>query len=364
MEQALYSALVVDDNPVNLYVIEKLIAGYKIKVTTAVSGQDALEKISSMEYDIVFMDYLMPEMNGIEALHSIRNMAGEYYRKVPVVALTANDTAGDRERFFAEGFQEYIQKPMKPAKLEAVLNFFLFQENSAEGENVPVAEETTKNASEEWEERLIADGLDVKTALLYCNGKESYLDILREYCRIESEMEQALELSYDNSDWGNYTISVHGIKSAMRSIGATELSEEAKRLEAAGKEGRIQYISEHHREFLMQYKQLFLKLQADSLLSKGKNEKRVQENKEELQAYEEAVLMDLREEEFCKLIDEMEDAAYALDVERFLELVVRLKKYRYKGVSFQELLELLQRKIQRADYLSAVGAVKQWKQRL
>lgn len=364
MELTLYNALVVDDNPINLYVIEKLITGYKIKVTTATGGREALEKITSREYDIVFMDHLMPGMDGIEVLHSIRSMAGEYYHKVPVVALTASEEAGAKERFLAEGFQDFIRKPLKPSELESVLNCFLLQGNKMGEEYVSAVEENAKNTTEEWEQILIADGLDVKTALLYCNGKESYLDILREYCRIESEMGKALELAFDNNDWENYTISVHGIKGAMRSIGANGLSEEAKQLEAASREGRRQYISEHHRDFLMRYKKLFLKLQANSLVGKSKNEKSVWENRKELRADGEDAWTDLCEEEFCKLIDDMEDAAYALEVERFFEFAAQLKNYRYKGISLQELSELIQRKIQRADYLSAVGAMKQWKQSL
>lgn len=361
MEQAAYSALVVDDNPVSLLVIEKMISGYQIKVTTATGGQEALEKMTSMEYDIVFMDHLMPGMDGIETLHSIRNMAGEYYRKVPVVALTANEMTGARERFLAEGFQDFLQKPVKPATLEAVFNRFLAKGSCVWGGH-ELPEDEGKDTTQEWEKILIAEGFDVKTALIYCNGKASYLDILREYYRRERETERELEQVFDKNDWENYTILVHGMKSAMRSIGAMQLSEEAKLLEAAGREGRIQYILEHHREFLIQYRTLFSKLPADLLFGKSEKENRTQENRKVLPADGHDSLKDLGEEEFCKLIDDMEAAVYTLDVEHFMELVADLNQYRYKGVSLQELSESLHRKIQRADYLSAVGIVKQWKQ--
>lgn len=359
----MYNALVVDDNPISLRVVENLIAGYQINVTSVTGGRDALEKITSMEYDIVFMDHLMPGMDGIETLHSIRNMPGEYYRKVPVVALTANEISGAREHFLAEGFQAFLSKPVKPDQLKSVINEFLFQENTLSGADEHVTEEITKDAAEEWDSILVAYGLDVKTALLYCNGKESYLDILREYCRIENEILSGLEQAFSSGDWEGYTIAVHGIKSAMRSIGATELSEGAKHLETAGREGRIEYISEHHKAFLIQYKNLFLKLKDNILLGKSEDEKIARENRSELSVETEDSFKELAEDDFIRLIDDMEEAAYSLDVDCFLEYFNSLKQCRYRGIVLRDLSELLQRKIQRADFLSAVGAIKQWKQR-
>lgn len=356
--------LLVDDNPINLLVIEKLLVSYKLQVTTAGSGREALEKIMTMEYDMVFMDHLMPEMNGIEVLHAIRSMEGEYYKRVPVIALTANELAGAREYFLGEGFFDFLQKPLKSAALEMVLQRFLPNENTAEAEEEPVRNGTEKgeNASEKWEQALEADGLDVKTALLYCNGKVSYLEILRDYCRSAEYMERELEAEYRKENWESYTILVHGMKSALRSIGAAGLAEEAKHLETAGRERSTSFLVTHHRDFLTRYKKLFLKLRENPMFGDQTGEEDNRRVMQGQQGTSGKTLKNLSEEAFNRMADEMEEAAYGLDTGRFLELATGLRDYQYHGMALLELSEMLDRKIQKADYLSAVGLLKQWKQ--
>lgn len=354
MEHAVCKALVVDDNPISLRVMERLITGFEIKVVTASGGPDALEKIASREFDIVFMDYMMPGMDGIQVLHSIREMQGEYFQKVPVIALTGTETAGARECFLAEGFQDFMEKPPVSAKLEGILNQFLSQRKSLWVEDASEIGESAMRTIVDWEQILAADGLDVKTGLLFCNDKETYLNILGEYCRIEETTENDLNQALDNRDWENYTIFVHGIKSAMRSVGATELSDAAKQLESASREGRISYIFEHHEGFLKQYKELFTRLKANPLFCTADTG---------LQEEAAVPLKDLTEEAFSRMIEDMENAVYAFELDYFTKAVMELEQYRYKGEPLKELATLLQRKVQRADYISAVGVMKQWKRR-
>ena len=101
--------LVVDDNRTNLRVVQGLLSHYKIQVTTALSGREALEKITSMNYDFVFMDHMMPEMDGVETMNKIRLKVGTYYQRVPIIALTANAAAGTREKLMAEGFDDFME---------------------------------------------------------------------------------------------------------------------------------------------------------------------------------------------------------------------------------------------------------------
>ena len=107
------SVLVVDDNVMNLRVVEGLLRPYKIKVFVAGSGKEALQKIESMEFDFVFMDHMMPEMDGVETLHRIRQKPGQYFKNVPIVALTANAIGGAREMFLSEGFADFVSKPIE-----------------------------------------------------------------------------------------------------------------------------------------------------------------------------------------------------------------------------------------------------------
>lgn len=355
--------LVVDDNPINLLVMEKLLKGYGLQVTSASSGREALEKIKTMEYGMVFMDHLMPEMNGIEVLHAIRSMEGEYYKKVPVIALTANELSGAREQFLEEGFFDFMQKPVKPAVLETVLKRLPSMENVLEEEQTQRAVAKEKSATQGWEQTLAAEGLDVKTALFYCNGKESYLEILRDYCRSAERTECELEAEYKRENWESYTVLVHGMKSALRSIGAVELAEEAKRLETAGRQRSSSFLTMHHRDFLTRHKKMFLRLQSNPLLGEPARDESSKNAMWEQQTKNEKALQNLSEEAFGRLVDEMEEAAYGLNTGRFSELAAELKNYQYQGVTLLELSEMLDRKIQKADYLSAVSILKQWKQR-
>ena len=344
--------LVVDDNRMNLRVIEELLSAYKIKVTTASSGQEALDKIVALDYDFVFMDHMMPEMDGVETLHRIRHMVGTYYQKVPIVALTANAVAGTRETLLAEGFDDFLEKPVERSVLERVLKRNLPEDKiiakDAGGEEKP-------NITEK--EELYIEGLDVENGILYCNGKEQYINILRGYCKDWDQSQDLTEQLFEQQDWKNYTIAVHGMKSAMRSIGAIQLSELARQLESAGKDGRIEYVLEHHRELMNEYKKLFETLRKNELICPAKEmEKEPEETM--LEIYKLPVLSTERLE---RIIEQMEETMYSLDGERLLELISELEKYQYHGQSMKEVLTPIRRKVEMYDYISAVESIIRWK---
>lgn len=117
--------LVVDDNFMNLKIAKKILETYKLNVDTVLSGKEALEKVVQKEYAIIFMDYMMPELDGIEATKQLRNLEVEYCKTVPVVALTANDIKGVKETMLAEGFDDYLSKPIVTKELEEILKKFL-----------------------------------------------------------------------------------------------------------------------------------------------------------------------------------------------------------------------------------------------
>ena len=243
--------LVVDDNRMNIMVMEALLANYQIQVTTALSGAEALTKITSENYDFIFMDHMMPEMDGVETLHRIRHLVGNYYRRVPVVALTANAVPGARDMFLAEGFQDFLEKPVEISVLERLLKRMIPQEKilyqdrtgtQTKPEQVPADTGLLKRL-----ERL---GLDVQSGLMYCNGEEYYIKILQNFCSKTEDASGNADRLFQEQDWTNYIIAVHGIKGAMRSIGANTVSELAKELEFAGREGRISYILKHHDKML------------------------------------------------------------------------------------------------------------------
>lgn len=351
--------LVVDDNRMNLRVVEQLLNNYRIRVTTAGSGKEALSKIVTVDYDFVFMDHMMPEMDGVETLQNIRHMVGTYYQKVPIVALTANAAAGTREMLMKEGFTDFLEKPIERSSLERVL-----RRNLPEEKIVPVAEINSfmedpakENAQPAEEGELIIEDLDVEKGILYCNGREQYISILRGYCEEWNQSGALADQLFKNQDWKNYTITIHGMKSAMRSVGATKLSEQARLLEYAGKEGRTDYILQHHKDLMDAYHQLFDKLRENKIICPNQQETITDKTQEDLPD----TLPLISDDTLERIISQMEDIMYTLDGDRLLELITELEKYRYKGQALQKVLVPIRRKVEASDYVSAVEGIVRWK---
>ncbi len=343
--------LVVDDNRMNLRVVEELLSHYRIQVTTASSGKEALDRIVTVNYDFVFMDHMMPEMDGVETLKNIRHMIGTYYQKVPIVALTANAVAGTREMLLAEGFNDFLEKPIERSVLERVL-----KRNLPKDKIVPV-DEWEEEKVEVEENELIIEDLDVEKGILYCNGREQYITILRGYCEDWNQSGDLADQLFEKRDWKNYTIAVHGMKSAMRSIGATQLSEQARLLEYAGKEGRIDFILQNHSGLMAAYRRLFEKLKKNELICPNQGGE-TEEAPTMVEIYSMPVISS---ETLDRMIEQMEDITYSLDGERLLELISELETYQYKGQSLKEVLVPIRRKVESYDYVSAVESMIRWK---
>lgn len=336
--------LVVDDNAMNIRVMEGLLANYQIKVSTAFSGQEALEKIETKEYDFVFMDHMMPEMDGVEALHRIRNKVGSYYRNVPIIAWTANAVAGTREMFLAEGFTDFVEKPVELSVLERVM-----KRNLPEDKLIYCEKQNTEEQADEFK---IGD-LDVEKGMLYCGGKEKYLNMLQLHSNSAEENRRNVESLYEQQNWKDYTITVHAIKSSMLSIGAVTLSELAKQLELAGKEGNIEYICAHHKEMLAEYNRVTQMIQENAKVNPVKS-----------QTIDVKSLPMLADIEFEQKAIDLEDAMYALDGQKMLDILSELKKYQYYGAALEEALAPIRRKVEMSDYMSAVEAVLRLKDQL
>ena len=355
-------ALLVDDNGMNLRVAEEMLATYGIKVTKAYSGQEALDKIISMDYDFVFMDHMMPKMDGVETLHHIRKMVGTYYQNVPIIAVTANAVAGNREKLLKEGFDDFLEKPIERSVLERVLrrtlpdDKFVVDRSLGKVQMKKIAEQTP-----DWMQILEEIGLDVKKAVLYCNGKEAYYKILQGYCEEGEKNEELLEKLYQDQDWKNYTIAVHGTKSAMRSIGAVEVSEIARGLENAGKNLDTEYIMEYHNKLMVAYKYLFTKLKVN-IFSGGLSGK--EKNMEEVQTTtaKKEELKELSLEELEQMISDMENAVYTFDEQYLLRMAEELKKCCFCGKSMEEIMKKVERKIEMSDLISAVEMLMRWKE--
>lgn len=335
--------LVVDDNRMNIRVVEGLLNEYKIKVTYATSGMEALDTIENMTYDFVFMDHMMPEMDGIETMHRIRDKVGHYYKRVPIIALTANAAPGSREMFLDEGFNDFVEKPIETSVLERVLKrnlpeeklIFQTQKEKEEKISDKDIEKKGKTAMGNNSESFTVGDLDVEKGMIYCGGKELYLDVLEACCEEAPEEIGILNELFENKDWKNYTIRVHAVKSGMKNIGAEILSEKAKALEQAGKRDDIDFIIENHEDLITEYRRVIREVEQS--LSIGQKE--------------------LGEDRFDELLAELEDAMYALDGERMLEILSEMQEYQYHQTELAGKLTPVRKKVEMSDYMSAVEAV-------
>ncbi len=423
--------LVVDDNRMNIRVVEGLLREYQIKVTYATSGYEALELIENMNYDFVFMDHMMPEMDGIETLHCIREKVGRYYQQVPIIALTANAAPGNREMFLEEGFDDFVEKPLEISVLERVLKRNLPEEKlifhdapdvheDDETEKVKSVNQTLaareKEPESETEKAFEIGDLDTEKGLLYCGTKSAYLEVL-ENCYIEGADERSLlEKLYENKDWKNYVIKVHALKSTMKSIGAIPLFEMAKALESAGRNSDIEYITQNHQAMLDEHRRVMKQIAQSEIINERlqKNSKNIRSNdavqgnvnaetgegpdntSDNAAVSKDAAgtasgsdlgsaagtasgsdlgnaagtasgndsgtgsrkeIFDLEDEEFDLLCGKLEDAAYSLNGGDMLAVVNELGKYKYHGIVLEDRLDIVIKKIEKSDYMSALDSV-------
>jgi len=243
------SVLIVDDVETNLYVAVGLLKLYKLQIDTAMSGIQAIEKIKQGKmYDTIFMDHMMPEMDGIETTKNLRAM--NY--TAPIVALTANAVAGQADMFLANGFDDFISKPIDIRQLNAVLNRLVRDKQPPE----------VIEAARHYKEKVVS---------VENKSNQNDLFLLESFVRdahkaVDILDEQVLNKKYDDPKNGaeeirKFTIIVHGIKSSLWNIGEKVLSESALKLEKCGRENNVEIIKETAPAFLKELHSLLEKLE-------------------------------------------------------------------------------------------------------
>jgi CheY-like chemotaxis protein len=251
-------ALVVDDNPVNCKVISRSMGYYGLEVETAPGGPEAIAMCRSNSYDLIFMDQMMPEMDGIETLQQIRRLNSYYADPAScrIIVLTANAISGVREELMAKGFDEYLSKPINFRSLEAVLQKFLPPEAfDDEAESIPDAPIPEAVLSELLPDVHIVDGI------FHCGGRISdYLEVLQLMYDSSDRQLQQLQQEASSKNWKDFAIYAHALKGSCLNIGAADCGEDARKLEQAGREEDQNYIAAHLDEFLEKYRNLMLEL--------------------------------------------------------------------------------------------------------
>ncbi|MBR5116357.1 MAG: EAL domain-containing protein, partial [Lachnospiraceae bacterium] len=232
--------LVVDDTPMNLAVVKGLLKQTQIQIDTATSGKECLSMIEKTPYDSIFLDYRMPEMDGLATLQRMKEMKGHPNTTTPVIVLTANALTGAREKFLSEGFDDYLSKPIESRKLEETLIHYLPEdkvhivEAGEEPEPTVRADDTPESDPELEALHHAIPELDIQAGISRCGDRDAYLQAVQIYRDALGAKRQDIETYFRTEDWKNYTIQVHSLKSTSRVIGAMELGERAWEMEQAG----------------------------------------------------------------------------------------------------------------------------------
>ena len=258
--------LVVDDADVNLLVFANLLKKTKIKIDTASSGVEMLQMVRMNHYNMIFLDHRMPGMDGIEAFHNMKKMTDGLNFNTPVVALTANAVLGARQLYIDEGFSDYISKPVDTVRLEQVLLEYLPPDLIIKGSDIPEEQAQTPEAQaqpaeESQPEQEAPDspyrnipGIDYDAAVTNCGTEETFVQALEIFYNTLDKKADDIERFEREKDIKNYTILVHALKSAARLVGALDLSEKAKHLEACGNNENLDEIMAKTPALLSQYR--------------------------------------------------------------------------------------------------------------
>ena len=240
------SVLIVDDEPMNLQVAEGIFNAWNMDIKTAESGMKAIELCRSENFDMIFLDHMMPIMDGVETLKELRKLWAGADKKPTVIAFSANAVSGAREMFLREGFDEFIPKPIEARSLKRLLKRLL-----PDASIVYESENGTKKYAVKGQDILEGNGFKVAEGLQYCgNDAAFYEEILLRFAHDSDGRISRLDDALKESDMKAYQILAHTLKSSAKTAGAETLSELARLAEEAAKKADAEYLKEHHSELV------------------------------------------------------------------------------------------------------------------
>jgi signal transduction histidine kinase/CheY-like chemotaxis protein len=324
--------LVVDDVITNLDVAKGLMAPYGLTVHCVSSGKQAVEVVRDGKtiYDAIFMDHMMPEMDGIEAVNIIREIDTEYAKNVPVIALTANALVGNEDMFLENGFQGYLSKPIDIMKLDALLNKWVRRDPP---EGASAAAESGEDAGRVSIAERAIDGLDIESAIERFGDEEVYLQIIRSFTtHTPSLLDKARAPSMETLP--EYAVTMHGIKGSSLGICAVKVGAMAEELESLAKLGNFEAVRGKNEEFVDAMEKLLgdlTAMQKDLAGSRLGHTRKIQKP-----VPDEALIMELLDR--CKHYD-------AAGMENTL---LEIEKYSYESEG--DLVEWLRVKLDNLEY--------------
>ena len=255
--------LLVDDNQINRKVAEGFLEPYCLKVDEGESGPEAIELVKTKKYDIIFMDHMMPGMDGIEAVKIIREECGENGTSPVIVALTANAMEGVKNKFLNLGFDDYMAKPIEKKRMNELLLKWIPEERRKEANQAEQDKAESDKAEQKSEfDRIEIEGIDKEVVKGYQFASvRDYMELLQLYCMDGVRKKELLEQLYEEKDFGRIEIEVHGLKSVSANIGSMQLSVAAKAMEDAAGRRDEDYIKEHFYKLLQSYEEQVIAIQ-------------------------------------------------------------------------------------------------------
>lgn len=319
--------LIVDDSAINLTVAEGLMAPLNMQLDRATGGQMAIDMAASKDYDIILMDHMMPEVDGVDATKAIREANGN--AKYPVIiALSANVVEEARHLFREAGMNDFIGKPVEVKTLITKIKKWLPPEKIVD---VTEEEGSGESVAEAKEEVMIrCEGLDIDNAVAALGSTALYDKIVKEYYSSGVDKLKGIQADFANEDWPAYIIKVHSLKSSSRQIGATELGTMAEKLEHAGKDGNIDYIKANNEQAVNAYADLLKKLSLFFPKEEKKDRPPIPEGK------------------LWEIFDALEAACDDLDIGTMEKLGEELKQYSYDA-DISDLMEQMYKAIAGID---------------
>ena len=294
---------------------------YNMQLLTATSGMAAISMLDSKDIDLVFMDHMMPEMDGVEATGIIRSMEGDYYKNLPIIALTANAINGAREMFMESGFNDFIAKPIELSVLDRVLKKWLPTDKT----DTAVSSNYGRNdRRKSMNNSAKKDGetISVSKGIVYTGGSESvYFEILQMYVKKGEEKITLINRLAAEENWKDYVIEVHALKSTSLSIGSVKLSEFAKKLELAGKAGDYDVIRKEN-EALMKLYENVLKEGRGILIKNGVSSENESDNPD-------FTAEPLTYEKLCEYLSLIEESCNSFDSDEIIRIAKEALKYSY-----------------------------------
>lgn len=341
--------LVVDDNAINLTVVKGLLNPLQMKIDTALSGKDAVLMVTDKRYDIIFMDHMMPEMDGVETTRVIRRLLGNN-GQVPIIALTANAVEGTAQMFIDEGMNDFVTKPIEMRVILAKLRKWLPPEKIEKNRNKKMNAVLQGANKDEKASQMSTDisiaGLDVKKAMEFLGNEELFWSVLKEYYRVIDKKSTLISEYEQKEQWKEYTVEVHALKSASRQIGALELAQVAEQMEAAGNAENAALIHKITPGMLEEY--TFYKGILAPYFVK-------QEEAQNGRAAEKS--------EMSELFDQMKDAMENLDMDAMEEVIKGMSQYSY-GDAQRSIFERLKNAVEDIDTEKCEEIIAEWKKEL